>query len=489
MDRLILAVDFGTSNVHVNAVNCENGDIPFSTSEKYQMICPGEGYIELNPQEMWEKSEKGVGYIISRIENAQNKYIIEALSFSFFGDNLIPVDKKGNPLYNLMQCFDIRGKKQAEELNNSLGREYLINVTGDVCEYTSCSAKIRYILEKRKDIAEKTEKYYNIQQFILKKLGLPDVNDITMACTKRMVDLEKVKWCGPLVKEVGISEEQLGEIVPSTEVLGTISSYGMVTFPGKVKVIPGAHDCDCGWLGVGVSGTEEEMVGNITGTFEHFGFLAQGYYNIFSEHPEWDLFSYRGPLPDTSVMLTAFDTSGALLEWFMREIHGDTSGKAYETFWKEVDFDGNNQVKVRPDFGCGKGSIEGLSLGCTKQDIFQAIIEALTFESRIMMENCEKAKKGSIKKVRMGGGHARSPEWVQFRADVTGKCYECMEQMEVSSIGAAILAAVGTGIYPDMDSAVRNMVQIRHTYVPDMETHSKYEEIYQNYKKLRVCTS
>lgn len=485
MDRLVLVVDFGTSNVHVNTVNCENGDIPFSASEKYQMICPQNGYIEMDPSEMWSKSEKCVGNIVSQINNSDEKYILAAISFSFFGDNIIPVDDKGAEQYNLLQCFDERGRTQAKKLSRIVGSKRLIDVTGDISEFTSCSSKIRYILEECQDVALKTAKYYNLQQYVLKKLGLPDVNDLTMACTKRMIDLKRGVWFEPLLEAVGIKKEQLGEITSSCEVIGTIKSYGNAEFPNEIEVVPGAHDCDCGWLGAGIYDEKEDTVGNITGSFEHFGFLANGYRNIYADHPDWNLFSYRGPLPDTSVMLTAFDTSGSLLEWFMRVINSDTSKKAYADFWSRAEFNGDTVVRVIPDFSSGRGRIEGLNLGHTKLDIFKAVIEALTFESRIMLETCGKAKKGEIQRVRMGGGHARSPEWVQLRADVTGKTYECMEQLEVSSVGAAILAAVGTGIYPDAESAVEKMVRIQAVYEPNMDIHNRYEEIYQKYCRQR----
>lgn len=485
MNRLILVVDFGTSNVHVNVVDVENGNIPVSTSRKYQIICPQSGYIELDPEEMWKKSEEGVEEVVSEVTKINEKngisYRIEALSFSYFGDNIIPVDENGEANYHLLQCFDERGKKQAARLNELLGEDVLIKKTGDASEFTSCSSKIKYILEEMKDVSENTKKFYNIQQYVLNKLGLPDVNDITMACTKRMVDLENQTWYGPLVEAVGIQKEQLGEIVLSTEVIGEIQTYGNVEFPNRIKVVPGAHDCDCGWLGVGISDEKEAVIGNITGTFEHFGYLANGCQNMYADHPEWELFSYRGPLEDTSVVLTAFDTSGALLEWFMRELNGDTSGAAYKKFWETVKFDGQNPVKVRPDFSSGQGKIEGLTLGNTKVEIFKAIIESLTFESRIMVELCEQAKQGDVQTVRMGGGHAKSPEWVQLRADVTGKTYECMEQLEVSSVGAAILAAVGVGIYKDAAEAIRNMVQIRRVYHPNLEVHQMYEDVYQEY--------
>lgn len=481
MRHLILVVDFGTSNVHVNAVNCENGEIIFSASEKYSMYCPKSGYVELNPDEMWKKSQSGVARAAGGLEQSGEPYKIEALSFSFFGDHVIPADEEGNALYNLIQCFDIRGKVQAEELNHAIGKDVLIRVTGDISESTSCSSKIRFILEEMPDIGKRAVRFYNIQQFVLNKLGLPAVNDLTMACTKRMVDLEHEVWYGPLLEAVGISEHQLGRIVNSQEIIGKVDSYGEVSFPEPVSVIPGAHDCDCGWLGAGVTDENQDVVGNITGTFEHFGFLADGYHNIYAEHPEWGIYSYRGPLKDSSVMLTAFDTSGALVEWFMREIYGDTSQEGYAKLWEKAKFRANNTVRIRPEFGSSAGCIEGLNLGHTITDIFSGIIEALTFESRRMLEICERVKKGNTNRVRIGGGGAKSADWIQLRADITGKTYESMKENEVSSVGAAILAASAAGIYPDVNTAAEHMVQIKTVYRPDMEIFELYQEKYKKY--------
>lgn len=481
MEQLILVVDFGTSNVHVNMVNCENGEILFSASEKYSMICPQSGYVELDPDEMWEKSQSGVEKVIVEMCLSGKAYRVEALSFSFFGDNIIPADENGNALYHLIQCFDVRGKSQAEQLNLAVGEEKLIQVTGDICESTSCSSKIRYILEEMPDVGRRAVRFYNIQQFILHRLGLPPVNDLTMACTKRMVDLEHEEWYEPLLKEVGITKRQLGRIVNSQDVIGKVDSYGRVKFPEPVSVIPGAHDCDCGWLGVGVTDEKQDVIGNITGTFEHFGFLASGYRNVYASHPQWGLYSYRGPLKDTSVMLTAFDTSGALVEWFMREIYRDTSQAAYARLWEQAEFTGKNMVRIRPDFGANAGCIEGLNLGASLTDIFAGIMEALTFESRRLLEICGKAKKGRTGRVRIGGGGAKSADWVQLRANITGKTYECMEENEVSSIGAAILAAAAVGIYPDVNSAAEHMVQIRKVYHPDSKVYNLYQERYQEF--------
>lgn len=484
MRRLILVVDFGTSNVHINAVDVKDGTIPYAVSGKYQMMHPGNGYMELDPEEMWEKSEEGVRSIVDQITEMNDS--IEAISFSFFGDNIIPVDAEGRALYRLLQCFDIRGDRQAQKLNAKLGTDHLIQKTGDACAFTSCSAKICYMLEEMEEIRGAQDiKFYSIQQYILRKLSLPDVNDQTMACTKRMVELKSGTWYEPLLKAVGIEKEQLGEIVLPSTVIGRIDSYGDVKLPNKVNVVPGAHDCDCGWLGLGVCDEKETMVGNITGTFEHFGYLADGCLNTYAAHPEWGVFSYCGPMKDTSVVLTAFETSGALLEWFMREIHGDVSKEAYEYYWKNAVFAGKNAVRVHPDFRNGRGAIEGLDLTQNKIHIFQAVIEALTLESRIMIETCERMKRGGIESVRIGGGHTKSPKWLQLKADITGKAYECTGQVEASSVGAAILAAAGSGIYENVSDAAAHMVQIKEKYEPDPEVHQVYEEIYQRYVRQR----
>ena len=81
----------------------------------------------------------------------------------------------------------------------------------------------------------------------------------------------------------------------------------------------------------------------------------------------------------------------------------------------------------------------------------------------------------------MGGGAARSGKWMQLRADVWGCRVERMENIEVSSLGAAVLAAVKTGLYPGIREASVHMLRTRDVYEPVPAVRERYEEKYREY--------
>lgn len=478
MVRTIIILDFGTSNVRVNAINIENGVTLASNSEKYKSAGQA-GYCELDADEMWLKAQICMQKTISDL--ALDLYQVCGISFSFFGDCLIPVDIDGNPTYHLILCFDPRGAVEAQEINEIVGEKRVLELIGDIYESGCTGAKILYFKRYMAQIDAVTEKYYTIQQFILRKLGLKDVNDITMACRKSLMDNKNRIWSEELMEAAGIHENQLGEIVMPDTRLGEITMFGKVKLPYSVPVFPGAHDSDCGYVGLGINTETKTGVAEVAGTFDHIGMIVNGYVNCHLLHPDKDIWSGLGPFPDSSSCLSAYPTSGALLEWFMQEIMGNTLQETYRTLWNSVVFDGKGKISLSPAFAVGNGAVSGLTITSTKQEIFQAIIEMLTFETRRCIELCQELKGKDIDFVRIGGGGAREEKWVQLRADITGKVYHRMNEIESSALGAAMIASVGLGIYSDFAMAAEKMVSIQKSFVPNPEVHKAYEKKYIQY--------
>ena len=470
----VLVVDFGTSKVRVNLVNTADGSFLDSSAREYQMISSKDGITELDVNEMWDA-------VVSCVEDVVNSMgknrKAEAISFSYFGDNLILADFDGNPLTNCILCFDARGKKEAEDINNALTEEWLIQTIGSPYTYMSTGAKILWMKRNNPEIFKKTAYFFTIQQFVNQKLGLEYVNDRTMAARKLMFDTEKDCWAEELLKLIGIQEESLGKVLPTDSVIGKIRRFGTVEFTEEVPVILGGHDCDLGIIGLGVGDEKEPVIADITGTYDHLAYLARGNLNLKKRRPEGKIESYSGPLENTSVCIGAFTTSGALLEWFMKEIVGDTKPSAYRKLWDQMKFDGESTLKVIPDFAGNHGRIEGLGLGIKQSDLFKAIIEALTMKSKEIIDELTALKEHGVEKVRIGGGAANSPEWIQLRADLTGLTFERMENIQVSALGAAVLAACATGIYKNIGDAVSHMVKVEKIYLPNMQLHEKYQAL------------
>lgn len=489
--QVILVVDYGTSNVRVNAVDTEDGAILFSSSKKYLIRSKESGYAEIAADELWTFSEDCMADVMDQIrqyrKETSEEIVLRAIAFSFFGDNLIPVDKDGNALNDCILCTDSRGEEEVTEIYRGIPEDEQIEIIGDSYNLYKFGTKVLWVKKHMPEIAEKTTYYDSQQQYIFRKLGIPAVNDYTMAARKQMCELSPQKWSKRFLDVFGLTEESLGaEIIGTGEIAGHINSYGKVAFETQLPVIAGGHDCAVAMIGLGIINEKKNVVGDVTGTFDHVGFLAADIVNLRKKHPEFPMCSYNGPLKNTSICLGAFPTAGATLEWFMRNIHGGTSKEDYNTYWDNISFDGKEGVMVIPTLNNARGVIERIDVNTKKADIFKAVIEALTFENRRLINNCRAVKSSGIDRVRIGGGAANSDEWMQLRADIAGVKIERMKNIQISSVGCAVLAAVATGIYPDLESAVDKMVQVQDVFVPNPEVQQKYEIKYQKYLKKQT---
>lgn len=480
--KLVCVVDYGTSNTRVNAIDVENGTIAYSSSRKYLINDKGCGYAEISAREIWSFSEACMADIVAQVQKSDE---IIAIAYSFFGDNLIPVDAQGNALDNCILCTDPRGAEEAKYINSRIPAAQQIAAIGDCYMPYKFGAKALWV-KRHAPYADRIAFYDTQQQYVFRKLGLPPVNDYTMAARKQMLDLDSCTWSEPFLQVTGITPEQLGEqIVATGEVVGYVENYGNVKLGKRVPVIAGGHDCDVALIGMGIIREDFDAVGDITGTFDHVGYLADRHVNLKMESNDTPLISYNGPLVNTSVCLGAFPTAGATLEWFMREINEGTSGQDYAKYWSQVCFDGQGAVMVMPTLDGARGRIDGIGVTTTKADIFKAVIEALTFENRRLIEDCAKVKKGVVRRIRIGGGAANSDEWMQLRADISGVNVERMKNIQISSLGGAVLAAVAIGVYPDLQTAVANMVHVGDVFVPNEKVREKYEEKYALYNERR----
>lgn len=482
MKKEIIVIDYGTSNVRVNAIDTASGEIIHSASKKYSIEDKGMGYAEISTKDLWLHSVSCMKKVIESIEKDE-KYV--ALTFSFFGDNLIPVDKNGNALNDCILCMDARGEEEMAEINKSIPQDVQIEEIGDwysmPYKYGTKAAWIKKNGSKKQgEIAG----YDSLQQYIFRKLDLPPINDYTMAVRKQICNLVSLTWSEPFMKVLGLKEEEVGsKIVPSDSVAGYIKKYGDVDFTVEIPVIAGGHDCDMALIGMGLIHEGMDSIGDVIGTFDHVGYTSEHMINIKKKQPETELCSSHGALKHLMSVLGAFPTAGATLEWFMREIHGSVENDDYQYYWNHAKFDGKGSVVVCPTFDAERGKIEGLGMTNTKLDIFKAIIESLTFENRRLIDMCEKSKNQEIISVRVCGGGAVSDEWMQLRADVSGKKIERMRNIQCSSLGSAMLAAVKVGIHDTLDDAVANMVCVKDVFVPNRTVNVRYEEKYQKYIK------
>jgi xylulokinase len=177
---------------------------------------------------------------------------------------------------------------------------------------------------------------------------------------------------------------------------------------------------------------------------------------------------------------------GAALEWWKNiagvsytELDAGSAGR----------MDSASDILVRPYMsGAGiinklneKSLVEGMTLRHDKYDIARAIMEGVVFELRLMLE--EFASSGmKAESLTMTGGAAKSKPWLE----ITGYATDCdiylAEESESSCLGAAMMAAVGMGLYPDLPSCASEYVKRRRIELPDIGVKEFYEDKFNRYR-------
>jgi xylulokinase len=130
-----------------------------------------------------------------------------------------------------------------------------------------------------------------------------------------------------------------------------------------------------------------------------------------------------------------------------------------------------------------RGVLAGLTLGHGRAAIARAVLEAAALAIRHVAEPILDAG-ARVDAMRVCGGPAHSPAWNRIKADVTGFEVAVPRVLETTVLGAAIVAAVGTGAEPDVPAAIRSMTAIAERLHPDVATHHRYDEVYRRYREL-----
>ena len=488
----LLGIDVGTTGCKAVVFDKE-GNIKGYGFREYGIICEKPSYAEQDAKKVWELTKEVIKEAVSKSKIAD----ICALSLSVQGDAIIPVDENICPLQHTILGMDYRSFEEANYCKGVLGDRKLFDLTGMRTHPMNSATKILWIKKNLPDIYKKTYKFMTYADYILTKLGAEPVIDFTMASRTMLFDIHQMKWSKKILSALELDENKLSRPVRSGEVVGTLSDEitKELGLTSPAMIVSGGHDQACAALGAGV--VKENIAIDSHGTAEVVA-------TAFSE-PKLGDAMYEGYYPcychaksDMFLTFSLNHIGGLLLKWYRDTLgHKEVEEAkaiekdAYEVMIEKIS-NKPSSVLVLPHFnGSGtpwcdlgsKGAIVGLTMATTRHDIVRGIMESLTYELRMNMEHMSLAGL-SIEKLRAVGGTAKSPVWLQIKADITGCTVETLKVREAACLGAAMLAGVAAGVYTDLNEAANTTVKVEKTYVPNKEMKTLYDEKYTTYTKL-----
>lgn len=476
---LYIGVDLGTSAVKLLLMN-EKGDIKKIISKEYPISFPHPGWSEQNPEDWFEKSMEGIKELTAECDKTQ----IAGISFGGQMHGLVVLDEEDQVIRPAILWNDGRTEKETDYLNEVIGKEKLSTYTANIAFAGFTAPKILWMKENEPENFAKICKIMLPKDYLAYRLSGQFCTDVSDASGMLLMDVKHKCWSKEMLEICGIKETQLPKLYESYEVVGTLRKEiaEKLMMPGSVKIIAGAGDNAAAAVGTGTVG--DGMCNISLGTSGTI-FISSNTFGV-DEHNALHSFAHAdGHYHLMGCMLSA----AACNKWWSEEI---LKTKDYQKEQEGITKLGENSVFYLP-YLMGERSPHndpnaramfiGMSMDTTREEMTQAVLEGVAFGLR---DSLEVARSLGIKieRTKICGGGAKSSLWKKIIANVMNLKVDVLENEEGPAMGGAILAAVGCGEYPDVETAAKRLVKVASTVEPEKELVAKYEEKYQKFKKI-----
>ncbi|MCD9020418.1 FGGY-family carbohydrate kinase [Cohnella silvisoli] len=488
----LMGLDIGTTGCKSSLFD-EAGNMLAASYKEYALEHPLPGYYELNPLLVWSSVQQVIHDVLSRFPALK----IKALSISSLGEAVIPVDRNGKVLGNAILYLDPRGQQQAKQIEQRVGSERTMALTGVPLHSMFSLPKVMWIKEHQPEVYENTWKFMLFGDFIAFQLtGIP-ATDFTLASRTMALNVARKVWEPEMFEAAGIRDDIFPDLVPSGHIIGQVRAEAALSLglQPETLVVAGGHDQACAALGAGILDELQAIDG--IGTVECItpAYSAPVLNRKMLEHN----FNCAPHVIEGRYLTYAFNfTGGSLLKWYRDQFGSDAAAEARKLGVGVYDYLNSTaatqptNLLVVPHFaGSGTpamnpqavGVIHGLTFNTDSSQLYRALMEGVTYEMRYNLE-CLGDAGIQVDTLRAVGGGAKSDLWLQIKADIMNRPIEKLNVSEAGTLGTIMLAGKSSGVYASYEEAVKLLVKPLKTFLPGQPNREIYDELYAKYKKL-----
>ncbi len=461
---ITIVFDCGATNVRAVAID-KTGKILASASSPNNTRPDPEypGYRIWDVMEIWQKLCKAAQKITSQIPKER----IAGVTVTTFGVDGTLFDIHGKMLYPVISWQCERTNPVMAGISKYIPVEELYNESGVLPFTFNTINKLIWLVENRPELVEKSHRFLFMPSIFSFFLTGEMVNDATMAGTSMLTSLAKRGYSENILSKIGFIPEKLGALAEPGTVTGKINSKASAetSLPAGIPVVATGHDTQFAIFG---SGAEINQPVLSSGTWEIL-MVRSSRFKSTKEQMDLSITTELDSRPGLYNIGNQWIASG-ILEWARRNMYGEIKDDVFEFMISGAERvpPGCNGVKVIPRFyeelkGKPGGQILGLTMESTRDEIYRAMLEALSErlnEGRSALEEAGGFKTESILCV---GGGSRNRLWNQLRADFTGVNLKIIDHKETTVLGASLFvqAACGNADSPeDARSAIDYKTEI-----------------------------
>lgn len=493
MNDYLLGIDIGTTGAKVLLIDA-GGRVRAVAFHEYPMFMPQPFWAEQNPADWWRAAVRGIRQVLSRGRIGPGRVAGVGLTGQMHG--LVLLDRRGSVIRPCIMWNDQRTGAQCRTIIQKIGMTNLLKFTGNTVLPGFTAPKILWVRDHDSACYQRIAKFLLPKDYVRFMLTGGVLSDVADASGTGLFDVRNRRWSDEMFKALKLPQAWRPGVTESPAISGRVSRAGAraTGLLAGTPVIGGAGDQAAQAIGAGV--VDEPSVLVTIGT-SGVVFAAS---RTFRSHPQGRLHAFCHAVPGVWHLMGVMLGAGGSLRWF-RDSLTDPETRAARTRGRNV-YDritaaaskitpgsegliflpyltGERTPYTDPD---ARGVYFGLSLMHTRRHLARAVIEGVSY-GLLDSFNLLRRLGVNVKKIRVSGGGARSAFWRQVIADVFNLEAVTVEVTEGAAYGAALLAGVGSGIFPDVPKAVRMTVKIRRINRPGPNRRI-YPEYYRLYRSL-----
>lgn len=465
---LLLGIDVGTSGVKV-VLSDRDGTLVRDSARRYPTSVDARGGAEQDPGTWWSALTELTRSLIGPEPIAGVAVTSQAPTF-------VPLDAEGEPAGPALTWLDRRAEAEAREI-------------GDVApghrhgaDPFFGTAKLLWLRRERPEVHARTRTVVSANGFVVHRLtGRASLDDSTAALLQAFD--ETTGALDARLAAAGVPGELLGEIMPTTAVVGsvTVPAEAATGIPAGTPVLAGAIDSvgsalEAGALAVGDPLVEMNGFSSVTILPAPAGVHVPGFIHT------------RHCLPGVDLLITAQVTAGATVDWVnglaggaqdLREAGPLSERRRPSPLMVVPALAGERTPSWNPRT---RGMVDGIGLDTDGVDLMLAAMEGNALALAADLELL--ARHGfPVPEMRATGGGSASDVWMQIKADVLGIPVSRPRTGHGAAHGAAFLAGIGLGLLEPAQLRERT-AEITRTFTPDAALTEAYARRRRRFARL-----
>jgi xylulokinase len=482
--KLFLGLDVSTTGAKALLIN-EKGAVVSSATEPLTLSAPHPLWSEQDPRDWWAGITISIRQTLAQAGVSGSAVTAIGLTGQMHG--LVLLDEQGEVLRPAILWNDQRTGPQCDEMRTRLGRQRLIQITGNDALTGFTAPKILWVQQNEPEIFARARHILLPKDYIRYRLTGGYAMDKADGSGTILFDLKDRNWSADMLAALEIPVAWLPTTFEGPEVTGYVSSTASAEtdLAQGIPVVGGGGDCAAQAVGVGA--VQQGIISLTLGTS---GVVFASTESPLIE-PEGRLHAFCHAVPNHWHFMGVMLSAAGSLQWYRDTL---APGVSFDTLVNEASqINAGSEGLLFLPYLTGertpypdpmvRAAWVGLTVRHTRAHMTRAVLEGVAFGIKDSFTLILQAGLGSIEQVRISGGGAKSDLWRQIMADVLAVELVTVNTTEGAAFGAALLAGVGAGVYENVPSACDATIRITGRTSPT-QAGRVYQEYYPHFRAM-----